>query len=189
MLKVVLIGFVISLLTFPQPAQAADMLSPGMLSAEKRLNNLSGVELCVETWNVLWPLAKEGDLQARMALVWQVMPLMHMDMVVPPGRSGDYISKMRDARILFAHGLGAWIKNSEAHKDIKLFSFIFEGIGSEKFNECISEERYDECAAIAVEENKIPSFESYAAEMDALAAQGFKPSCIEDGRNWRSRKE
>lgn len=187
MFKVVLSSLMVVLfLCQPQMVRAEEGFSPEMQQAVKKLDALSGIELCVEKWNVLWPLAKKGDLVARSYLAMSMGPMMHTDTTIPPGRSGDYVTRWRDVQIMTVHSLGVSWDNAEGNK--MFYSLANSVLGQamhHKFNECMVEERYEECAAIAVEEKSVPSFESYVIEIEALAARGLKPTCQEDGYNRR----
>lgn len=189
MFRVVLIG---ALLWFagglPQSARAED----GATTAEAALKAIDGLprmERCIAAWDVMWPLAKKGDAAARLYLAVSVMPMMHMDMLVPPGRTGDFVSRFRDVQIMFMYGMSAAEKIFPAEDDMDGFKFISESLHDYEVDRCVSERRYDECAAIAVERKRIPAFDDYAAEIDALVAQGFKASCVLDGATEERRKQ
>lgn len=185
MRKVAILGpLVVVIMGQSQVVLAESKFSPAMEHVIKKLNTLSGVELCTQKWNLLWPLAKKGDLAARAYLAMSMGPMMHTDTTIPPGRSGDYVSRWRDVQIMTVHSLGASLDNSEGDKMFySIAHSVLDRTMHHKFNQCMAEERYKECAAIAVDEKSVPPFESYVIEIDALTAQGLKPTCQEDGYN------
>jgi hypothetical protein len=149
-----------------------------------RSENLTNEELCQKTWDILWSWSKKGNLEARAWLFFLLLPPgSHADVLHMPGRSGDYLTKIRDGLILAAHSSGVEYENkryNERHYGIT-YSFFSEmpvkNIGGDTFLKCIALSQSKDCAQIAVDKKLVPSFENYAAEIDALLTQGMKPSC------------
>ena len=152
------------------------------------LQKLSQTTKCSEEWDVLWPLAKQGDLEARVILTIKVFGLMHHPDLCPPGGC-DYASKLRNILIMTVHASDYKFPDNEEYEGTKLyfksaFDFVFEryqlgyenGKG-EKFLKCLYQSK-GSCAKIAVDEGLVPSFEEYAKEIDAFTNAGFKSKCV-----------
>lgn len=139
---------------------------------------------CEDRWDLFWPFAKEGNLDARAHLLFLLAPALHNDMLYAPGRSGDNVSQLRDIAIMAAHSLGYHHKKPEVNEhyagiiDQFLINTPAVKWGNGKFRNClIKKGLIAECAQVAVEEKIVPSFETYVAEIDALTAQGYKATC------------
>jgi hypothetical protein len=126
-------------------------------------------ENCQAVWNILWSWAKKGNMEARSG----ILGVMYAFGLEFPGRSGDTVSRMRDAVILGVHSVG-----SEPDEFVDNFISGIRGYpGSDKFLECIHTNRSQECVNILVENRVVPSFEDFASEVDMLMASGKKVSC------------
>ena len=103
---------------------------------------------------------------------------MYMHYREMPGRSGDSVSRMRDAMILAVHSVGV-----SGGEDEVIMSFLegLEPYGSvaarKRFFACVRNNPSQDCASIAVEEKLVPSFEDYGDEIDLILAQGKKSTC------------
>lgn len=140
---------------------------------------------CDEYWNVFWPLAKKGNLNARQALYYLVSFKLHMDDISAPGKSRDEVTQLRDYVILAVHSLGAKPPGYEEiakqrYEDLhfRIFGFHKEHSRGYDFYKCYKETPSPACADIAVKHEAVPSFEDYASEIDAAIAQGKKSICI-----------
>ncbi len=136
---------------------------------------------CMKVWNILWPEAKSGDIEARAYLAFLSMPLMHSDALFMPGDSGDNISRLRDALILTIHSKGFIFKTEDTAKDGDIYNFMYSRfidkyLGRNYFK-CMNEKNSQECAKVAVKDKLVPAFEDYAKKIDMLVAQGARPTC------------
>ena len=143
-------------------------------------SDMTDEERCQGTWDILWSWSKRGNLEARAGLLL-TMAMADREM---PGRSGDSISRMRDATVLAVHSLG--VSGAEG-ETVTSFLKGLEQYGSatarEKFFACASEAPSQDCARIAVDEKLVPPFEHYVAEVDLFLAQGQKSTCSYKGAN------
>ncbi len=100
-----------------------------------------------------------------------------------PGNAGDAITSKRDAAIILTHAIEYKGEEAVAHDYIDAADFLrYAGLGlsgdyrSQPFVECI-EKRQNGCVLIALKEKLVPTFEEYAAQIDAFLASGLKPHC------------
>ncbi len=140
---------------------------------------------CDERWEHFWPLAKKGDLDARLVLLWLIGFRLHSDEIYPPGRSHDKTTLLRDIIILGVHSSGATFRNFNDDEDPtgkRLLISFFEQAGfsnrPDSFLTCFKQNPTQKCANIAVKEKIVPSFKEYATEIDAAIALGKKSTCI-----------
>lgn len=154
---------------------AAFVLTTGPASADATLDEAKARSLaafeavdCGTVWNVLWPLAKTGNAEARALLfgaVWQ-------GGLVPPGRSGDRMAALRDTAILAAYGSAA---GDPASRDYfkAILSDLPEAFSGDTRAICAkTEAEPTACLDAGIASGLLPSFEDFAAEIDALAASG-----------------
>lgn len=146
---------------------------------------------CAKYWDILWPKAKAGDMEARWYIYFLMVSPPHMDIMFAPSTSQDYVSKMRSAIITAAHAYDYSAENSsdehekqviEDYREIAILLFKDAGFSEtrrEKFMACVTEGK-QKCTHLAVEEHLVPSFEDYAKEIDALMAKGIKSTCEYD---------
>ena len=140
--------------------------------------------LCQDAWGTLWSWAKRGNLDARAMLSFYLLPPPYMSIILMPGRSSDYISRTRDALVVSTHSVGGHL--DEQQEDDFYYSLLtslyselpFRNIGGAKVLMCLQEKRSSTCADVAVKAKLVPSFDVYAAEVDALVAQGLKAKCL-----------
>lgn len=122
---------------------------------------------CAEAWYAVWPAAKNGVFEARSILAGGVYALGMM----PPGATRDAINRMRTTLVLSAHGAGTGDPKDLEFLQLLLAPEIF-GESGESLSTCLSQPNPDQnaCVASAVEDGFLPSFETYASEVDTLAA-------------------
>lgn len=148
-----------------------------------KLEELVAQGKCDEYWPLLWPWAKKGELEARDILFTASAVQLHSPEIYPPGRYGDSISHMRDILILMIHSMPQTSiseENNEARRYLET-SFIAELKNTpraKRFLQCWENDGSQKCSVIAVEDRLIPSWDSYASEIDALIDKGFKSICI-----------
>jgi hypothetical protein len=139
---------------------------------------------CQAMWDLLWPKAKKGDIEARFALFMATWAPPHMTAIKRPGLSQDTFSYMRDLAVFTVYSTGVKDETSQSVTDnyYKVFDRIykqlnFKEIGGGEFIKCVKDTRSNECTKIAVKNNLVPSFEDYAKEVDLLVKGGGKPKC------------
>lgn len=154
-------------------------------SAKARFEELGQEGECEKLWNVLWPWAKAGNLEARLYLFLITTPPPDVPFAYPPGSDGSYIERIRDSFILSIHSYGYEFESEDMsnmyHKERWN---IYEQLGikntmtGRRFLECIKEESRD-CVDIAVKEKIVPSFHDYARGIDMFLDRGFGSTCSE----------
>lgn len=139
---------------------------------------------CVDTWNILWTWSKRGNLEARAMLFQNLLPLPGGHLMLMPGHTEDYISRIRDMFIVSTHSAGVDLKderdNNFHYNRLAMFyqDLPLSKMGGSKVLKCLKDNRSSTCADMAVQSSLIPSFHTYALEIDALLAQGMKPQCL-----------
>lgn len=172
--------FVFGIMLFPAWGQAQEIVEdPQWLADKARLlesleSKQSPDEACQSIWETLWLWAKKGNYSARADL----LAAMYFRGMEFPGRSGDSLSRHRDAIILAVHSVG--VKSNEFVDG--WYAYITGYQGSSEFFECIESDRSQRCGQILVEHRVVPSFENFAAELDMYLENGFKPKCHNDAR-------
>lgn len=130
---------------------------------------------CLDGWNILWPLAKKGSLDARRQLAeeWFYMGRRM------PGHE-DKLSSMRDFAILAIHASGA---NKHLSKKPDVVNEMFKK-GHELFYlgkddvECFLSSPSPSCADMAVKNMIAPSFEDFSKEIDMQIRSGKNSVCL-----------
>jgi hypothetical protein len=152
---------------------------------------LSDAEQCQHNWDFVWPWAKRGNLQAR-AMIYVLLTIPKRQRLVMPGLPTDDLSLFRDTIIFYVHSLGVQYEDVVDEDILSVSGEMAEfhqgeigrlySVTSTHLRACIkaahSREAVQPCAKVAVDEGIVPSFESYAAEVDALIAQGLRPTCV-----------
>lgn len=155
---------------------------PEWAAAKVQLEKLVSEEKCEEYWSTIWPYAKTGNLEARMVLLTFLAPPVHGTQIIPPGSTGDLVSKLRDIIIMAVHSsdyTGSEDFN-QYYKDLAYDLYLKQGfeesVEGREFLKCVTEKAND-CAAIAVKEKLVPSFDDYAKQIDLYTTSGMKSSC------------
>lgn len=163
----------------------SDELSKEWAEDKSILEKVANEGRCEEYWNILWPWAKRGNKEAMDSLFLLLMPPPHMDRICSPGNSCDLVSSLRDAVVFAVH-------TSDHQKDevyVGVANHLYETFGfrqterGRNFIECLDKKSSRNCAAVAVYERLVPSFEEYASHIDALIAQGWKSTCENKAQN------
>jgi len=139
---------------------------------------ISDDERCLETWNILWPWAKKGNLEARVFIALRVVSFLHMPYWRMPDDADDVLSRRRHAFIMIVHSSGIPDSGDEPTLNQIFVDYIqgFSFPGKKSLLSCLQEPK-SLCAQGAVEQGVVPSFEVYAKEIDRNIAQGLKPRC------------
>lgn len=189
--------FIIALLIFFVGASVAEEnkeWADAYVQWEKATNkkDRTDIEKCQDTWNFFWPWAKRGNLEAR-AFFYVFMTMPHHYRHDFPALPSDFASLMREAMIFQVHSAGVQydetvddgIRNtySEMSSFYEKQIAFWDGLNGGTYMACIKKTRSREvaqvCTEIAVQEGLVPSFDSYAKEVDALIAQGLRPLCVD----------
>ena len=179
MKKVMILALLV--LALNTPAIADDMASweneAGNL--QKLLSNkaLPNNEKCQKTWDLLWPQAKEGNLEAREHLFFFSLAMPHNDTLQMPGSGNNFIARMHDGLILAVHSAGVQYKQ-EIYVDVAEGFFTDLGLEKTEFYKCFKQNLSTDCSRLAVEEGLVPSFDEFAANIDFFVEQGRKPQCL-----------
>ncbi|MCG7870491.1 MAG: hypothetical protein JAZ11_00125 [Candidatus Thiodiazotropha lotti] len=156
--------------------------NPEWLADKARLESLTEENRCEEQWNILWKWAKRGNMQARSMIYFLMVPSPDMAPIYAPGNSGDFMSSIKDIVVVavHSHDYRTSLSNDDVYSEAAYelykqvgFDKSFRG---RKYLECVKAEKKD-CAEVAVEEKLVPSFNDYAAQIDAFIAEGMTITC------------
>lgn len=151
---------------------------------------LTDTETCQSIWDFFWPWAKRGNLEAR-AYFYLMLALPGDWAIRTPIDVSDFASRIRTIIILQIHSAGVQYDETidedtkSLYPDLAEFYEkqieVWDGMKGGTYMPCIKEastkESAQRCAQIAVQEKLVPSFEDFAAEVDALIAQGLRLTC------------
>ncbi len=151
-------------------------------------------ERCQPRWNIIWPLAKAGNLEARTTF-YRALGLTYVRI---PNYSWDRVTQNRFGVALFMHSRGAPRARATGvltgrftgkfdGLDPRIFQLSYSGFSviteDEPVMTCMLQGERQACARLAVERKLIPSFEDLAKEIDALTQNGKTFSCP-TAKNW-----
>lgn len=122
---------------------------------------------CGRAWDLLWPWAGRGRIEARAILAGGVVAAG----LTPPGGSGDAVSQFRHALVLSVHGAaGGDAKALEILRALVRPELVSR-MGGRALKRCLDAGSPPRgCVADAVEAGFVPDFENYASEIDAASA-------------------
>ncbi|MBM7067851.1 hypothetical protein [Actibacterium sp. 188UL27-1] len=120
---------------------------------------------CAKVWDMLWPHAKAGEVQARADLA----TLPYLRDFHYPGLAGDQISRTRDTLILAVHGAAngdpTAVETARAYLEVsnagRAVSSCLEG--------ATDPSAAARCVEGAVADGVIPDFPSFALGLDTVA--------------------
>lgn len=134
---------------------------------------------CQQSWNILWPWAKKGNLEARAELLGDYYAYKRS----MPGH-GDWISIKRDLIVLLIHSAGYNYKDNRRYEGSRMmpFEILKELLDSDypsakEFSVCRSDSLTTACADQVIKLGLVPSFEDYAAEIDFQISRGKVSRC------------
>lgn len=121
---------------------------------------------CETAWNLIWPWAQRGNLEARAILATSMV----VAKLTPPSNSDDAISRFRHFIILAVHGAA----NGDSAAVEVLYSLIKDkqimDIGGRKLIRCFDAHKEPLfCVEEAVKDGFIPSFEDYVKEIEIMS--------------------
>ena len=137
---------------------------------------------CDALWSLLWPEAKNENLQARYMLMQFVYPPPKKMRMELPGHPDSPIDTARDAMILGVHSLG--MENAEKYEAENLNwrrAVLQKTIKEEdypEFHKCYAAEKSSACLKLALDKQIVPPFDVFAQEIDRYANRSAKPTCL-----------
>jgi len=141
-----------------------------MLSEELPFTTKNG-DKCQNIWSSIWLSVEKGDVESRGKLLGH----MYADQLELPGRSGDYVTRIRDFTILLVHSAGSM----KSFEEMTPWKTYLNGLaGKDEFVECMKQGPSQRCSKIMVDYHAIPPFQSFVNEINAMMAQGYKPHCV-----------
>ena len=121
---------------------------------------------CAQAWNLIWPWARSGQVEARAILAGGVFAAG----LTPPGGSGDAISQFRHAVILAVHGAAEGDPAATELLHSLIRTELVSDMGGRKMKLCLEAGLAPHiCVAEAVKLGFVPDFDAYAKEIDAVA--------------------
>lgn len=171
----------VTLLVFFITVSFAWAQTPGDWQAAKK-QGATAVESgdCARAWDIIWPWARNGKIEARAILAGGVFAIG----LTPPGSGMDAISRFRHALILAVHGAA----EGDSVATELLYGYIrtevVSEMGGRKMKQCLDAGHPpNRCVADAVKQGFVPSFEAYAQEIDVLSAVAGASAALCKGDN------
>ena len=163
------------------PQQAAEWQEAQRKMRDLDSTSMSTQQKCEARWAITWPLAKSGNLEARYGLYVSIGAGWERISSLPE----DMFSRFRTGMTLYYHSLGA-----PSLRWMELYSQLWRMYGvpipvtnifdqDAQVHKCLLAGATQECAKIAVKRTLIPSFETFAAEIDQSLKNGATISCPE----------
>lgn len=153
--------------------------------AQNRLALIEGENRCEELWDILWPFAKSGNIEARKSLLFLMAPPPDMSALFSPSNtSNDLLGQYRDIVTMAVHSDAHKNDGSEDNSYSEAALAFYEIVGFKEsargrtFIECVKSGKSN-CATIAVTEQLVPSFDEYAAQQDLFLSNGQNAHCTE----------
>lgn len=174
-------GLTFSLIADSSFAQVGPNAS-GLERAQAALQNRD----CETAWNILWPLAKSGDVEARYFLYSSSPGIIH------PGLIKDPSSYYRQALVLSPYAAlrpkenyppGVPSDGRYARQDVPdSIRKLNLGEAGERVSQCYkSDPSLEKCLKLGVSLGVIPKFEDYAREIDKIVSEsesGITARCL-----------
>ncbi|TRW96280.1 hypothetical protein FNJ84_13425 [Paracoccus sp. M683] len=136
---------------------------------------------CEKTWIILLDAARsdipEIAYDARRTLYNSIMPDSGKFRMIPPGILKDEFSILEHATIIATHSNPTLIKNNKTPAVSLLKARLPKSRYSDRYLECISTSKMDNCANILVQSETMPSFGDYSREVQTLWHSGLRSSC------------
>lgn len=162
-------------------AKASDVSDDTWEASKKKLEILKDGELseeeeCQLIWDTLWTWSKKGELEARASLFMLNFPsASDVSVLFMPG-SGDELSHRRNAIALAIYSTGIHQEYFQKISNMAFQMYLNDGFEGGAFLKCLKEQSREVCAQRA-QGGLVPTFDVYAAEIDALIEKGMKPKC------------
>ncbi len=134
---------------------------------------------CDKVWQLVWPRAREGNMQAMAMLATGA----YSAGLLPPGISQDALARLRHTLILSAHAAAS---NDAANNEL-LNSLLQESLiaaaGGRQLQECLTgQTAKEQCIRRAIDMGFLPSLANYAKELASAEKQPHaKASCTLPG--------
>lgn len=142
---------------------------------------------CERAWALLWEWSKRGRPEARIQL-WAVVSL---DWIRPPGLNQDYETGLRHSYTFLLYALAEDSEEAIAAvkrmpSDRRMSKFLAHG-----YLDCAASDHRRACVDGLVTAGRVASFQTYARELNILAAApGAKPAhCPADAFHSPARKQ
>lgn len=146
------------------------------IETKKQASSAIDAKNCSKAWELVWPWAKRGNVEARAILA---TGMLAAGLTVPGGRD-DAITRYRDSVILAIHGAA---DGDAAATEMALALVRIDHVakmGGAQFADCINAGTAPKtCVDNATSSGFVPDFAEYSREIDAVtSARGSpKASC------------
>ncbi len=123
---------------------------------------------CTGAWNLVWPWAREGNIEARAVLASGVVAAG----LTPPGSHGDAVSQFRHSVILAVHGSADGDPVTMEFLNALIRTNLVSDMGGDKLKRCLdaADTPPHTCIASAINDGFVPGFQDYSREIDANAS-------------------
>lgn len=149
--------------------------------AKKQASSAIDARDCSKAWNLVWPWAKRGNMEARAILATGMLAAG----LTPPGGRADAISRYRDSVILAVYGAAGGDTAATELCLALIQNNLVSDMGGKRLAHCLKAGTAPQtCVDNAVNNGFVPDFESYSREIDAVASAPGAPkaSCQIPGK-------
>ncbi|NOX42164.1 MAG: hypothetical protein GXP19_00275 [Gammaproteobacteria bacterium] len=128
---------------------------------------------CAGAWNLVWPWARKGNIEARAILATGVVAAG----LIPPGGHGDAISQFRHSVILAVHGAADGDRATTVFLRALIRDNLISDMGGDRLKRCLDADTPPRtCVAGAINDGFVPDFEDYSREIDAYTSTPDAPA-------------
>ena len=142
------------------------------IEAKKQASLAIDAGECTKAWELVWPWAKRGNVEARAILATGMLAAG----LTPPGGRNDAITRYRDSIILAVHGAA---DGDAAATEMSLGlvqNALVSDMGGTQIAACFKAGTGPQtCVDSAIKNGFIPDFANYAREIDAVASAPGAP--------------
>lgn len=139
---------------------------------------------CETAWNILWPLAKSGDVEARYFLYGSSAGIIHPGVTKDPSSYDRHtlaLSPYAALRPKANYAPGVPSDGRFARQDVPAsIRGLKLGEAGERVSQCYtSDPSLEKCLKLGVSLGVIPKFEDYAREVDKMVSEnGITARCL-----------
>ena len=128
---------------------------------------------CAGAWNLVWPWARRGNIEARAILATGVVAAG----LIPPGSYGDAISQFRHSVILAVHGAADGDRATMELLNALIRTDLVSDMGGDRLKRRLDTDKPPRtCIATAIKDGFVPNFEDYSREIDANTSAPGAPA-------------
>lgn len=132
----------------------------------------------------MWLNTKAGDYESRKN-IFVLTRYLGMNL---PGQSDDEATRARNFTSLLIYTMAASQDKQASVQNLEAITSLAPHLGQNtRFSDCMLTGQQKKCAQIALDEKLVPSFEEFAAEIDAAGPEAVTAMCQDAVEKSRTR--